>query len=327
MIKAIDNIYLAGKIESIDWRHDIVSNLRERFPQSGEFEDYSTALVNGLAKPWPILTNSIFGRYHYTGPYFINSGGIGTFHGENTHGVGANSNCTYDEDNAEEKHHNTPIVEMRPWVVERCQLSIQKSDLVFAWIDDITCYGTIAEIGYAKALGKIVWIATPKRYHDLWFVFQMVDQVEFIHDWLRHPIQPKDILKGMLHTYEREHTRFDSPIEQAFWEAWHGHSYETRFTLTPQHPIGKYRVDFAHIPSKCAIELDGHATHSSPEAIAKDRKRQRYIEEQGWHVIRFGGKEVYNDAGACAFEAFRHLNLFSSKNPKALMETIKSHEK
>jgi very-short-patch-repair endonuclease len=121
---------------------------------------------------------------------------------------------------------------------------------------------------------------------------------------------------SLLHDYRRRHPHFDSPIEEAFWEAWHERNMQSRFILVPQHPIGKYRVDFAHIPTMTAIELDGHTTHSSPDAIAKDRKRQREIEEQGWHVIRFGGKEVHSDATACAIEALRYLASEEQRNRK-----------
>ncbi len=74
-------------------------------------------------------------------------------------------------------------------------------------------------------------------------------------------------------------------------------------SLKQEHRIGRYRADFAHLPSGTVIELDGHGSHSSPDAIAYDRKRQREIEQLGWHVIRFGGKEVMRDVRACVEEA------------------------
>jgi very-short-patch-repair endonuclease len=51
------------------------------------------------------------------------------------------------------------------------------------------------------------------------------------------------------------------------------------------------------------IELDGHRTHSSPAAIAADRRRQRDLEAAGWYIIRFGGQEVFIDAVGCVQEA------------------------
>lgn len=64
--------------------------------------------------------------------------------------------------------------------------------------------------------------------------------------------------------HEFSHKRFDSPLEQMF--------YELAFLdlhLYPQHAVGKYRLDFAIPDKKIAIELDGH------EYLEKRRKRKR----------------------------------------------------
>lgn len=52
---------------------------------------------------------------------------------------------------------------------------IDKCDIFFAWIEDEECFGTILEIGYAKALGKHIVIAHKddiKPTGELWFAFQ-----------------------------------------------------------------------------------------------------------------------------------------------------------
>lgn len=59
-----------------------------------------------------------------------------------------------------------------------CLDQIQRSDIVFAWLDDMEAYGTLFEIGYAKALGKQVWIgaggfADPS---ELWFTLANADK-------------------------------------------------------------------------------------------------------------------------------------------------------
>lgn len=92
-----------------------------------------------------------------------------------------------------------------------------------------------------------------------------------------------------------------SPIEQKFWKAWQ--RQRSNINLTPEYVVGRYRIDFAYVSALIAIELDGHATHSSPAAIAADRRRQRELERLGWRFIRFGGQEVYQNADACAREA------------------------
>ncbi len=99
----------------------------------------------------------------------------------------------------------------------------------------------------------------------------------------------------------------DSPIERRFYDAWMCTIHQEYWELIPQYPIGKYRVDFAEVITQTAIELDGFASHSSTEDIARDCKRQREIEAMGWHVLRFGGKEIYKDAWSCANEAGNFL--------------------
>jgi len=99
----------------------------------------------------------------------------------------------------------------------------------------------------------------------------------------------------------------DSPIEQAFYKAWCRRITENNlrphlYYLKPQHVIGRYRADFAHLRTRTAIELVGQATHSGTKAIAYDCKRQREIEAMGWRVVRFGGLEIFTDVEDCVDE-------------------------
>jgi very-short-patch-repair endonuclease len=58
-----------------------------------------------------------------------------------------------------------------------------------------------------------------------------------------------------------------------------------------QLPVGHYVVDFACRERKFIIEVDG-ATHASDEEIAYDAIRTRFLEAQGWYVIRFANEDV-----------------------------------
>jgi very-short-patch-repair endonuclease len=96
-----------------------------------------------------------------------------------------------------------------------------------------------------------------------------------------------------------------SPIEIQFWNAYVAIKPKPLRGLVRQYPVGRYRIDFALPSQKFGIELDGHATHSSPAAIAADRRRQRALEEMGWRIVRFGGQEVFQNAPACVRSAAR----------------------
>jgi very-short-patch-repair endonuclease len=58
-----------------------------------------------------------------------------------------------------------------------------------------------------------------------------------------------------------------------------------------QHPIGPYIADFACIEVQLVIEVDG-ATHRTPEELAHDESRTRYLESNGWRVMRFPNDDV-----------------------------------
>lgn len=93
---------------------------------------------------------------------------------------------------------------------------------------------------------------------------------------------------------------FDSTIEAAFWQTWQNRS---KIRLVRQHPVLSYRLDFAHLAARIAIELDGYYYHADPERFRKDRQRDRELFEQGWHVIRFAGAEVLANVEHCVEEA------------------------
>jgi len=53
------------------------------------------------------------------------------------------------------------------------------------------------------------------------------------------------------------------------------------------YPVGKYVVDIAFPAARVAIEVDGWAFHSDPQAFQNDRNRQNKLSLNGWTVLRF----------------------------------------
>ncbi|NVM91844.1 adenine-specific DNA-methyltransferase [Variovorax sp. SG517] len=62
-----------------------------------------------------------------------------------------------------------------------------------------------------------------------------------------------------------------------------------------QRPIGPYFADFACLEAKLIVELDG-GQHT--EAVAYDENRTRFIEAQGYRVLRFWNHEVLTQTDA-----------------------------
>jgi len=95
-----------------------------------------------------------------------------------------------------------------------------------------------------------------------------------------------------------------SPIETALW-------CDIRLVnavMYPQYPVAGYFVDFGNPCAKVAFECDGAAWHTDK---AKDAARQKVIEQQGWVVYRFTGRECFeqdHDPGDGVFRLNKTLN-------------------
>ena len=59
-----------------------------------------------------------------------------------------------------------------------------------------------------------------------------------------------------------------------------------RYKFRRQHAIGNAIVDFCCLPLGLVIELEG-SIHAQPSKEAQDQKRQRYLEDLGYRVVRF----------------------------------------
>jgi very-short-patch-repair endonuclease len=61
-----------------------------------------------------------------------------------------------------------------------------------------------------------------------------------------------------------------------------------------QHPVGPYIADFACPAAKLIVEVDG-ATHSTREELAHDTRRTKYLESEGWTILRVNNTDVYEN--------------------------------
>ncbi len=291
----VTSIYLAGKIAQNDWRHDLLGH---QLRGAWEWDEEAPSTH------WPVIERGILGTFDYVGPYFM-SDDHGCGHGASTHGCGTDGFiCGF----------SNPAPR-RAQVRDLCFDAIDRADIVFAWLDDPTAYGTLVEIGYARGRGKQVIVAAPQRpngfkgmygpdelydgpeipegpVNDLWFAFSCAIPIV--------AKTPREALGQMVESVGR----LQSPIEESFWQAyltWMPHGLEG---LKVQVPAlgGKYRIDFGLPDQKVGIELDGYTWHSSPKAFTSDRERQRELELDGWRIIRFSGAEIKNDAARCVLD-------------------------
>jgi very-short-patch-repair endonuclease len=299
-------IYLAGKIHKNDWRHEIVRGLESWGHEADRFEPR-----------WPRLANAVLNQLDYVGPYFMGDD-HGCGHGPHTHGCGPEEGMC----------GGAYLTPGRRGIRDLCFDAIARSDLLFAWLDRMDAYGTLVEIGYAKALGKRIWIASPtppvkqsvdlghsltfiehQGLTDLWFAFECADMI-YTED------SAIAALKRLADAFKPVKAEFDSPLEAAFWVQLSASPDKRLAGLVAQHPVfgGKYRLDFALPDKKIGIELDGYTYHSSKEAFTKDRERQRELEVAGWRIIRFSGAEVINDVAKCVRQTAELVRAFGGGN-------------
>lgn len=148
-----ERFYLAGKVSKNCWRHSIVRDLRgaEILADAEFYNSY-------------ILKNAIFGVFDYVGPYFICCD-HGCCHRKGHHG--RHNGCENDRSG-------------RSLAFSLCMQQIRRCDILFAWINSHDCYGTIAEIGYAHALGKKIYIALDRKRDEMWFCKSMASDAPLI---------------------------------------------------------------------------------------------------------------------------------------------------
>lgn len=118
-----------------------------------------------------------------------------------------------------------------------------------------------------------------------------------------------------------------SPIEQIYFVAFLTVQKiaGVKFVIEPQYPIecGKkeYYADFAvcHYEFinfndeikkdfRLVIECDGYEFHQkTKEQVEKDNQREYDIKMQGFEILRFSGREIYNDAMGCAIKTMKYI--------------------
>lgn len=168
-------VYLAGKISKGDWRTVFGGYRAFSFCNRDEIEN-SMCTINKY------LT--------VTGPFFI-ACDHGCYHGDGKHGVGA-VNSVHSDDEWGGCMGN---FFSRDDVLNICKRQINKAEVVFAYIDCEDCFGTLAEIGYAHALGKDIVIHFKNEHlqKEMWFVDKMQQRTGNVStNWItKHLIQRK----------------------------------------------------------------------------------------------------------------------------------------
>lgn len=81
--------------------------------------------------------------------------------------------------------------------------------------------------------------------------------------------------------------------EVLLWQALRKRSFPN-FRFRRQVPIGPYVADFACLQAAVILEVDGMA-HEHEQAVIHDTRRDAYLRERGFQVVRIAARDVLRD--------------------------------
>lgn len=81
-----------------------------------------------------------------------------------------------------------------------------------------------------------------------------------------------------------------------------------------QYPVGIYIVDFVFTTFldeiKFVVEIDGQESHKTKEQRFRDYQRERFLQAEGFIIIRFTGSEIFVNPSKCVEEAMDMMTDF-----------------
>ena len=97
------------------------------------------------------------------------------------------------------------------------------------------------------------------------------------------------MLYGLLKQFVKENRIYQTQAESVLWQFLRGNQLGKHFRR--QHIIGPFIADFACLPKRVIIEIDG-GYHQLPNQQLSDAERTKWLEKMGFKIIRFTNEEV-----------------------------------
>jgi hypothetical protein len=159
-------VYMAGKIAPDDWRTRIFG---DRWAGVQYHEDQAFDLSYVIAKP----------EFDYVGPFFIACDHC-CGHGPASHGMGASGDKQGGCASIAFGNDNDTAGSVFAINYQR----MQKADVIFAYINETDCHGTLIELGMAFAMGKRIVVAFGTALSDydrkeLWMARKCASMVTY----------------------------------------------------------------------------------------------------------------------------------------------------
>ena len=106
-----------------------------------------------------------------------------------------------------------------------------------------------------------------------------------------------------LKKYSRRLRKEMTDAEQLLWSKVRGKQLKG-FQFYRQKPIGHFIADFYCPKARLVIEMDG-GQHYNQATQAKDKSRDRYMENLGLKALRFSDKEIFENLSGVLEEIWR----------------------
>lgn len=110
------------------------------------------------------------------------------------------------------------------------------------------------------------------------------------------------------HDKARVLRKTSSPVEDRFWFELRKACAGQNLKFRRQQPIHPYFADFACMKAKLLVELDGPSHNDSQ---LKDEKRDDYLRQQGYTVLRINNDDVMNNSNAVIEVVIRKAKILS----------------
>ena len=112
----------------------------------------------------------------------------------------------------------------------------------------------------------------------------------------------RQLLPALTPSISRARRKNASPPQKALWAALRRGLPEAGFRH--EAPLGPYHADFCSHSAKLIVEVDG-ATHA--ESRTHDEARTRFLNNEGYRVIRFWNNDVMTNIAGVIAEIARNL--------------------
>ncbi len=134
---------------------------------------------------------------------------------------------------------------------------------------------------------------------------------------------------GLLKDFAKQNRNNLTQTEDIMWEITKSKKLEG-YKIRRQHIIGQYIADFVCLKENLVIEIDG-GIHQLPENKTSDEERTKWLNEHGYHVLRFTNEEVIHEIDKVVDTLLYVLQnalapptgAGGAANPKILLATVK----